>query len=68
MYYIIIVIYSMLVSVILFIIKATKLDIMALMYDATQQSIRFDALCEYVESNMGQIMDVLKPLRRSPTI
>ena len=31
--------------------EATKLDIMALMYDATQQSIRFDSLCEYVESS-----------------
>eukprot|EP00913_Durusdinium_trenchii_P019676 g18497.t1 len=40
---------------------ATKLDVMALMYDATRQSIRFDALCEFVESQMNEIMDHLSP-------
>ncbi|CAK9047987.1 Fibronectin type-III domain-containing protein 3a, partial [Durusdinium trenchii] len=54
---------------------ATKLDVMALMYDATRQSIRFDALCEFVESRLevegrgtsrdrGEIEGVRRDVRR----
>jgi len=38
---------------------ATKLDVMALMYDATRQSIRFEALCDFVECQMNDILDAL---------
>ena len=55
--------------------EATKLDVMALMYDATRQSIRFDALCEFVESRLevegrgtsrdrGEIEGVRRDVRR----
>ncbi|OLP90961.1 hypothetical protein AK812_SmicGene27409 [Symbiodinium microadriaticum] len=47
-------------------IEATKLDIMALMYDTTQkQSMRFEALCDFLESTSaqeGQISDIVEAL------
>jgi len=38
---------------------ATKLDIMALMYDTTKQSMRFEALCDYLESQISDIVEAL---------
>ncbi|CAE7608675.1 unnamed protein product [Symbiodinium natans] len=35
--------------------SATKLDLMALMYDQTRQSMKFDALCEFVEDELVDI-------------
>mmetsp|Transcript_63633 Transcript_63633/g.114178 ORF Transcript_63633/g.114178 Transcript_63633/m.114178 type:complete len:195 (+) Transcript_63633:107-691(+) len=35
--------------------SATKLDLMALMYDQTRQSMKFDALCEFVEEELVEI-------------
>ncbi|CAE7479819.1 unnamed protein product, partial [Symbiodinium necroappetens] len=41
-------------------IEATKLDIMALMYDTTQkQSMRFEALCDFLESQISDIVEAL---------
>ncbi|CAJ1427362.1 unnamed protein product [Effrenium voratum] len=46
---------------------ATKLDVMALMYDATRQSIKFEALCEFLESQINCISDAVagRPRRSS---
>ncbi|CAE7471870.1 unnamed protein product [Symbiodinium sp. CCMP2592] len=35
--------------------SATKLDLMALMYDQTRQSMKFDALCDFVEDELVEI-------------
>lgn len=35
--------------------SASKLDLMALMYDQTRQSMKFDALCEFVEEELSEI-------------
>ncbi|CAE7593027.1 unnamed protein product [Symbiodinium pilosum] len=35
--------------------SATKLDLMALMYDQTRQSMKFDALCDFVEDELVDI-------------
>lgn len=49
--------------------SATKLDLMALMYDQTRQNMKFDALCEFVEE---ELLDIKKRIavakeRRSPS-
>ncbi|CAE7527903.1 unnamed protein product [Symbiodinium microadriaticum] len=35
--------------------SATKLDLMALMYDQTRQGMKFDALCDFVEDELVEI-------------
>ena len=48
--------------------SATKLDLMALMYDQTRQNMKFDALCEFVEEELLDIKKriVLKEKAVSP--
>ncbi|CAJ1424955.1 unnamed protein product [Effrenium voratum] len=46
--------------------SATKLDLMALMYDQTRQAMKFDALCEFVEEELHHIKRQTHQERRRP--
>jgi len=43
--------------------SASKLDLMALMYDQTRQSMKFDALCDFVEE---ELLDIKKRVIQVP--
>lgn len=43
--------------------SASKLDLMALMYDQTRQSMKFDALCDFVEE---ELLDIKKRVMQVP--
>ncbi|CAK9100724.1 Desumoylating isopeptidase 1 (DeSI-1) (PPPDE peptidase domain-containing protein 2) [Durusdinium trenchii] len=44
--------------------SATKLDLMALMYDQTRQNMKFDALCDFVEE---ELQDIKRRMQAAPS-
>jgi len=46
--------------------SATKLDLMAMMYDLTKQNLKFDSLCDFMESELADIKRRLPQARTDP--
>lgn len=46
--------------------SATKLDMMALMYDLTKQNLKFDSLCDFMESEMADVKKRLPQAHTTP--
>eukprot|EP00440_Ansanella_granifera_P031805 gb/GFBE01034515.1/.p1 GENE.gb/GFBE01034515.1/~~gb/GFBE01034515.1/.p1 ORF type:complete len:610 (+),score=160.32 gb/GFBE01034515.1/:1-1830(+) len=45
---------------------ATKLDVVAMMFDQTKQSMRFDNLCEYIQTELSDIKESLETIGGGP--